>query len=45
LGKPAKGTQTLRSLAGVAADLRTNNKTSALPDYKTSGNAGILFRR
>jgi hypothetical protein len=45
LGKPAKATQTLRSAAGVAADVRANNKTSALSDYKTGGNAGILFRR
>jgi hypothetical protein len=45
LGKPAAGTQTRRSAASVVADLRANNKTSALSDYKTSGNAGILFRR
>ena len=45
LGKPAPGTHALRSAAGVAADVRANNKTSALSDYKTSGNAGILFRR
>jgi hypothetical protein len=40
--KPATSTQRLRSAAGVAADVPANNKTSAISDYKTSGNAGIL---
>jgi hypothetical protein len=43
-GHPAH-TQRLRSAAGVAADVRADNQTSALSDYETSGNAGILFRR
>jgi hypothetical protein len=29
---------------GVATDVRPNYKTSALSDYKTGGNAVILFR-
>jgi hypothetical protein len=45
LGKSAPSTRRLCSAAGVVADVRANNKTSALSDYKTSGNAGILFRR
>jgi hypothetical protein len=45
LEKPRTGKQTLRSAAGVAANVRANNKTSALSDYKISGNADILFRR
>jgi hypothetical protein len=35
----------LRSAFGVAAAVRANDKTSALSDYKASGNAVILFRR
>ena len=35
---------TLRSAAGVAADVRANDKTSTPSDYKTSENAVILFR-
>jgi hypothetical protein len=45
LGKPAPGAHALRSDVGVAADVRANEKTSVLSDYKTSGNAVILFRR
>jgi len=45
LGNPALGAHALRSAYGVAADVRANNKTSAVSDYKTSGNAVILFRR
>jgi hypothetical protein len=45
LGNPAPGTHALRSAYGVAADVRANDKTSAVSDYKTSGNAVILFRR
>jgi len=45
LGKPVPGTHAFRSAAGVAADVRANNKTSALSDYKTGRNAVILFRR
>jgi hypothetical protein len=45
LGKPALGTHALRSAFGVAADVRANDKTSGLSDYKTSANAVILFRR
>jgi hypothetical protein len=44
LGNPAPGTHALRS-AGIAADVRANYKTGALSDYKTSGNAVVLFRR
>jgi hypothetical protein len=45
LGKPAIGTHALRSAFGVGADVRANDKTSVLSDYKTSRNAVILFRR
>jgi hypothetical protein len=45
LGNPALGAHALGSAAGVAADVRANHKTSAVSDYKTSGNAVILFRR
>jgi hypothetical protein len=45
LGKPAPGTHALRSAAGVAADVRAHDKTTTPSDYKTSGNAVILFRR
>jgi hypothetical protein len=35
----------LRSAFGVAADVRADDKTSALSDYKTGENAVILSRR
>ena len=42
---PHQATHAFPSPAGVAADVRANDKTSALSDYKTGGNAVILFRR
>jgi hypothetical protein len=45
LGKLASGTHALRSAAGVAADVRANDKISTPSNYKTGGDAVILFRR
>jgi hypothetical protein len=44
-GNSAPSPHAFGSAAGGDADVRPNYKTGALSNYKTGGNAGVLFRR